>query len=170
MKPEDDEFTVKIQNEIERLKALTRTLEGPDQEQILTIIEILEQECGQREKRESSTALQEAEKIQSWHVLIDMLNKIEDRVKELETAIEREQTWFTSRESAQRIVHDFFYDCQEAERLIKHYERKGFITRGQLSDLHVQLREIVQKMVVLFGRSEDLVNAVLQSYATQIFS
>ncbi len=170
MKLEDDEFTVKIQNEIERLKALTRTLEGPDQEQILTIIEILEQECGKQERRESSTALQEAEKIQSWHVLIDMLNKIEDRVKELETAIEREQTWFTSRDAARRIVHDFFYDCQEAEQLIKHYERKGFITRGQLSDLHVQLREIVQKMVVLFGRSEVLVDAVLQSYATQIFS
>lgn len=170
MNPDTYEFAAKMQQEIERLRSIAKTMKGANRQYILTIIEILEQECGQMVSGSGHSSHHEKERERSSAVLIDMLNKIELRVKELALSVEKEQTWLQSKESADRIVQQFFIDCQEAEKLIKHYEKRGYITREQMADLNNQLRSIVHTMVGLFRRSETLKEAVIQAFETQIFS
>ncbi|MDD1678270.1 MAG: hypothetical protein LUO93_03690 [Methanomicrobiales archaeon] len=168
MEPDTKEFAGRMEKEIERLRSLAGTLKGADRHFIQTIAEVLEQECLLMANGHLSQFEKEQE--HSSAVLIEMLNRIELRVNDLAASLQKEQAWPQSRESADRIVHQFFVDCQDAERLIKHYEKRGYITQTQMGELQNQLRTLVHTMVGLFRSSENLREAIIQTFETRIFS
>jgi archaellum component FlaC len=101
--------------------------------------------------------------------VIDYLNKIEGQVKDLETSIENQQG-VSSRAVANRIVSQFFYDCQVAEDRIKEYGSWGYLTNKQIENLKTQLKNLVHRMTTLSKKSELLMDAILESYEAKILS
>jgi hypothetical protein len=167
MESHQAKFRRKIRKEIERLRITAELLEGSEKEEILHLINILEEDH-RRSGVEEDYRIQGRER--SWASIITLLNRIEQQVNEVHQAIEAEKAWINSQELAQRTVNQFFYDCQEAEKLIKYHGKKGHLTSEQIAALNTQLRSLVRTMVGLFKQSEPLTNAVLQSFETQIFS
>jgi len=167
-----DRFYRKLEKEIARLQETANRLEGLDKQQVVDMIHALQLECGRfREYETSREAIESGEKDQSLASIIEILNTIEGTVQDLETAlIKKEPRVISSTEEAQRIVHQFFYDCQVAEEQIKSSAEKGHITTKQRADLQTQLRGLVHRMILLSRQSKYLVDAVLQSYEARMFS
>jgi hypothetical protein len=155
-----------MRKEIERLKEEAEQLEGQEKEERLHLIEMLEQNHSGMEDED----LLESEQEQTWETIISVLNGIEQQVFDLRQTMEAEHARIKSPDIAQRIVDQFSYDCQEAEKLMKYHERRGQLTREQRAQLETQLRTQVETMMGLFRRSEPLTEAVLRSYTAQLFS
>jgi hypothetical protein len=159
-------FRKRMRKEIERLKEQAAQLEGPEKEEHLQLIEMLEQNHTGAEEEDLLVSEQE----QTWATIISVLNRIEQQVADLRQTLEAENARIESPEIAQRIVDQFSYDCQEAEKLMKYQERRGQLTHEQRAQLEAQLRIQVETMMALFRRSEPLTEAVWRSYTAQLFS
>lgn len=167
-----DRFYRKLEKEISRLQETANRLEGLDKQQVMDMIHALELECGRfREYETSQEVIESEEKERSLASIIEILNNIEGRVQDLETAlIKKEPRVINSIDEAHRIVHQFFYDCQVAEERIKSSVEKGLINKKQKVDLQIQLRALVHRMILLSRQSKYLVEAVLESYEARMFS
>jgi len=165
-------FYKNVEKEIARLEKTVKKLKGDDKKFVLDIMDTLEQEC--REFKGTGNSLYINIKGEEKRVLgsiIDMLNKIEMQVKDLEVTVEKKGFHVvSSRDEANRIINQFFYDCQVAEKQIKHYGKKGDITRKQITELNGQLKKLVHSMITLSKKSEFLIDAILQSYEIKLFS
>ena len=168
MESHQAKFRRKIRKEIERLRITAELLEGSEKEEILHLINILEEDHRRSGNMEEHPKIRDRER--SWASIITLLNRIEQQVNEVHQALGAEKAWINSQELAQRTVNQFFYDCQEAEKLIKYHGKKGHLNQEQITALNTQLRSLVRTMVGLFKQSEPLTNAVLQSFEAQIFS
>jgi hypothetical protein len=168
LEPHKTKFHRRIRREIERLKAQAERLEGPEKEAQLELIEMLEQDHGGADESEPIIHTDEEEAV--WTSIILILNRIEHQVRDLRRMLDTDRTWIDSGEVAQRIVDQFSYDCQEAEKLMKFHEKKGHLSPQQRAQLEEQLRAQVETMMALFRRSEHLINAALRSFSAQLLS
>jgi hypothetical protein len=155
-----------MHREIERLKEQAEHLEGQKKEVQLQLIEMLEQNHSGIEDED----LIGSEREQVWTSIISVLNGIEQQVADLRQTLATENAHIQSPEVAQRIVDQFSYDCQEAEKLMKYHERRGHLSMEQRALLETQLRTQVETMMGLFRRSNQLTEAVLQSFSAQLLS
>ncbi len=167
METHETRFRRRMRREIERLKAQVEGLEGQEREDQLLLIAMLERDHAPVKDEE---VLQLLEQEKAWGALVTILNEIEQQVTDLEHTLVTEQTRVDSKDEAQRIVDQFSYDCQEAEKLMKLFERRGQITPEQRTHLETQLRTQVETMITLFRRSEYLTDAVMRSFTAQLLS
>jgi|GEM_PF-2184749 len=166
----DDFFHERLKKETARLNKLVDELEGPEKVVITDLLHRLEQECSKYEGSEISDLLfGEDEKERTLAAIIEHLNKIEAQVKDLEVSSESQQL-VSSRAVADRIVSQFFYDCQVAEDRIKEYGSWAYLTKKQIDDLNTQLKNLVHRMIQVSKKSELLIEAILESYAAKILS
>jgi hypothetical protein len=163
----ETKFRRRMRREIERLRAQTERLEGREKDEQIQLIEMLENHMGTEEEERFLNAFEQE---QAWASIILILNTIEHQVRELQQIFEVDAIRFPSPDAAQHIVDQFSYDCQEAEKLTKFYERKGHLTREQRAQLETQLRTQVETMMALFRRSDQLTEAVMRSFTAQLLS
>lgn len=167
-----DSFYRKLEKEINRLHQTADRMNGPDKNQIKYMIQALEQECQRFRDYQTLADESEAEyQDKALALIIEILNSIESRVHDLEAAMGKEEPRFIgSIEEANRIVHQFFFECQVAEDRIKSSAAAGHITKKQRDGLNTQLQQLVHRMMQLSRKSEYLIDAVLQSYEARMFS
>ena len=107
------------------------------------------------------TAVVENEITRAVHSIIDTLNEIEQKVRNLETMLQNSQNPFSAQQQADGIVNDFFFFCQVIEDQIKLAYGAEYIGPDQAAALNMQLSQAVQKMDHLAEMSEKLSNALV---------
>jgi hypothetical protein len=165
-------FYKKLDLEISRLEKTAARLEGVEKEAVLQMVHALELECERFRISEQSRAwIDEEERTRSLSSIIEILNRIEIQVKELEQTVGPNGRFtIGSKEEADRIVEQFFYTCQVAEERIKQYGTRGYLTREQIADLNAQLKHLVHRLIHLSKGSDLLIDAVLHTYEARMFS
>jgi hypothetical protein len=163
-------FYKKLEKEIARLETTADRLEGMDRELVKNMVHALELECARfRASEETLSGVREQEREEARTTVITLLNRIEIQVQELDTILGKdENSGIGTRTEANRIVAQFFLDCQVAEERMKQYAFRGLLTREQIRDLNIQLKGLVHRMIELTRKSDLLTDAVLESYEAMI--
>lgn len=163
---DETEFYKKLAREIDRLEKTASTLRGAERKLVLDMASSLEKELNRfKVGKEIDSSISSEESERALAAIIDVLNKVEMQLKDLEVTLgKKDRVFITSKEVANTIVHQFFLDCQVAEERIKNSEKRKHITKEQVSDLNMQLKTLVHRMVTLSKQSEFLIDAVLQHY------
>jgi hypothetical protein len=163
-------FYKKLEKEIARLEKTADRLEGMDRDLVRNMVHALELECIRfRTSEETLSGLREKEREDARSAIITILNRIEAQIQELETILGKDENiGIGSRSEANRIVGQFFLDCQVAEEQIKRSAFRGMLTREQIQDLNTQLKDLVHRMIEMSRKSDLLTEAVLDSYEALI--
>jgi hypothetical protein len=163
-------FYKKLEKEIARLEKTADRLEGMDQELVRNMVHALELECARfRASEETLSGIREQEREEARQTVITLLNRIEDQVQELDTILGKDENrGIGSRTEANRVVGQFFLDCQVAEERMKQYAFRGLLSKDQIRDLNTQLKGLVHRMIELTRKSDLLTDAVLESYEALI--
>jgi len=164
------EFYKKLETEIDRLEKTASTLKGGERKLVLAMANTLEKELIRfKVSKDTETTIHKEEGESALASIIDILNKIEMQLKDLEVTLgKKDHVFITSKEMADAIVHQFFFDCQVAEERMKNSEKRKYISKEQVSTLNNQLKMLVHKMITLSKQSEFLIDAVLQHYEARM--
>jgi len=108
--------------------------------------------------------LDENEKMNTQARMIDVLNELDLQLRDLETTI----TMHSSLEIAAESVEQFFITCQIAENVIKFSGLKGYSSKDQISALNRELKEKVDRMILLSTQSTILAQALQHSRRAQV--
>ncbi len=167
---DQDGFYKKLETEIARLEKTADRLEGMDRELVKNMVHALELECSRfRASEESLSDVREKEREEARSSVITLLNRIEMQVNDLATLLGNDgNRGIGSPAEANRVVGQFFLDCQLVEEQIKQYAFRKLLTREQIDDLNKQLRRLVHRMIELTRKSDLLTDAVLESYEALI--
>ncbi len=170
MEFDQDGFYKKLETEIARLEKTADRLEGMDRDLVKNMVHALELECARfRASEETFSEVREAEREEARSSVIALLNRIELQVSDLDTILGKDENrGISSPSEANRIVSQFFLDCQVVEEQMKQYSFRGLLTREQIRDLNIQLKGLVHRMIELTKKSNLLTDAVLESYEALI--
>jgi hypothetical protein len=159
-------FYKKLEREISRLEKTADRLEGMDRELVKNMVHALELECTRfRSSEESMCEIREKEREEARSTIIVILNRIETQIKDLDAILGNDgKRGIGSRDEANQIVSQFFLECQVAEERVKLYAGRELLTKEQIDDLNIQLKDLVHRMIALSRKSDLLIDAVLESY------
>ncbi|MDD1678187.1 MAG: hypothetical protein LUO93_03260 [Methanomicrobiales archaeon] len=163
-------FYKKLEKEIARLEKTADRLEGMDRDLVKNMVHALELECARfRSSEVTFSEVREQEREEARSTTIAILNKIETQVRDLDVILGKDENrGIGSRTEANRIVDQFFLDCQLAEEQMKQYAFRGLLSKEQIRDLNIQLKGLVHQMIQLSKKSDLLTDAVLESYEAMI--
>jgi hypothetical protein len=99
----------------------------------------------------------------AYSTIIDVLNDIDNQMKDLEGLLINREFVLTPQE-ANGIVERFFYSCQVAEERMKSKDSRKHLSEEQLGKLNSQLEASVERMITLSRKSDTLMQAVQAHY------
>ncbi len=172
MEYDENEFRVRLEREVERLRERAEALEGRDKQFFRDMAHAMDLYVRKLDGAADATReLEEMERQQALASIIDILNEIDVELKELNDILGEEANQFRfSLHEASCIVDRFFYNCQIAEDRIKSASRKNFITRKQVNELNEQLNRAVMRIVAISRRSDDLLKMLQEKYGADVAS
>jgi Asp-tRNA(Asn)/Glu-tRNA(Gln) amidotransferase B subunit len=160
-----DLFALRLQKEIRRLEERAMDTPGEERKLFDEMVAVLHRDLRTLQSIDAiAQYFEETEQMNAQSAIIDILNRIELQLVEIKSALNNPSIPFQpSLQEADEIIERFFVTCQIAENVIKHAERRKYITKTHLRQLNEQLKQNVDTMIQLSQQSERLFTALQRS-------